>query len=184
MTVQKALKKQPPGYVQTTAAHWLLLTLLLLLASRQASSSAGVAVQHAHTLLPLMVLLLTCSDLAEEDHSAPPEPPSTVLLVNVQLLKWHVAVVHATAPPTPVPCSSTTPGFSYISVRSTRGCSTCSQNLCVMQADRRFWRQCDKTQRRVLVDPPCLCQTLCPAHPAGDSWSRHGWPRPCRWQSC
>lgn len=87
LTIQKALRKQPQGYVQTTATHWLLLPLLLLLALRQASSSAGGALQHARTLLPLMVLLLTCSDLAEEDHSAPPEPPSTVLLVNVQLLK-------------------------------------------------------------------------------------------------
>jgi hypothetical protein len=38
------------------------------------------------TLLPLMLLLLTCSDIADEDHNAPPSW-SAVLLEKVQLLK-------------------------------------------------------------------------------------------------
>jgi hypothetical protein len=38
-----------------------------------------------HTLLPLMLLLLTCRDAAEEDHNAPPSW-SAVLLVKVQFL--------------------------------------------------------------------------------------------------
>lgn len=62
-----------------------------------------IAPANALTLLPLMLLLLTCRDQAEDDQIAPPSPPSAVLLVKVQFWNWHRAVVHATAPPNPWP---------------------------------------------------------------------------------
>lgn len=75
---------------------------------RAAKQSLVVRMDPRHrntglTLLPLMVLLLTCRLLADEDQTAPPSW-SALLFTKVQLRNWQRAVVHATAPPTPPPC--------------------------------------------------------------------------------